>query len=91
MARARFKWSAAGFAEVRTRPVTMAAVEGLAQDLADRANSGLEILSGSNGDGYVATPAMITGGKIRAHAAVVTGDISAIVDEARNHTLETLL
>lgn len=91
MPRMRFKWNPAAFAEVRTSPAMMAAVEKAAEDVAGRANSGLEILPGSNGDGYVATPAQVTGGKRRARAAVITGDISAIVDEARNHTLERSL
>lgn len=91
MPKMRFKWNPAAFAEVRTSPAMMGAVEQAAQGIADRANSGLEILPGSNGDGYVATPTHITGGKRRARATVVTGDISAIVDEARNHTLERSL
>lgn len=91
MARTRIKWNYAAFAEIRSRPATLAAVERLADKIAESANENLKILPYSNSDGYVVTPAVVTGGRIRARAAVVTGDVSAMVDEARNHTLEALL
>lgn len=91
MAGAKVVYKPDAFAEIRTSPAALAAVQKLADDIARKANQSLEILDGSNGDGYVATTAEVTGGRRRARAAVITGDFSAIVDEARNHTLERLL
>ena len=61
-------------------PAVMAELDAIASGLAERA-----------GDGYEAKPAAETGGRVRGRAVVLTTTGEAMVDEARNHTLESLL
>lgn len=77
MPQMRIKWHPGAFAAVRTSPEAMSAVNELAEGIAARA-----------GDGYTASPAETTGGKVRGRASVYTETFEAILDQARNHTLE---
>lgn len=77
MAKVRIKWNRGVFAEIRTMPTVMAELDNLAEGIADRA-----------GAGYEAEPAQVTGGRVRGRAAVITRTVEAMIDEARNHTLE---
>ena len=61
-------------------PAVMDEVDAIASRLAEQA-----------GDGYEAKPAAETGGRVRGRAVVLTTTGEAMVDEARNHTLESLL
>ena len=76
----RIKWRLAGFREVRTSPEVMAELNRLAAGVAARA-----------GEGYVAEPAAVTGGRGRGRAAVITATEDARRDQAENHTLEASL
>ena len=80
MARARIRWRRGAFAEIRSLPAVVAEVNSLAAGVADRA-----------GDGYEARAATISGGRVRARAAVVTATAEARRDQATNHTLERSL
>ena len=83
MGKATIKWkggsAAAAMRIVRSMPEVMDAVDEKTQELASRA-----------GDGYEAKPAQITGGRVRARAAVVTVTPAAMKNEAKNHTLAHL-
>lgn len=80
MARVRIKWNRRAFAELRTMPAVMRELDALAEGIAARA-----------GEGFVAEPASVTGGRVRGRAAVLTSTRQAQAQEAREHTLEASL
>lgn len=69
-----------GFAEIRTAPKVMKMLNEVAEQTAGRA-----------GDGFEATAAEVTGGRMRGRAAVVTTTYDAMKSQARDHTLEKAL
>lgn len=73
----RIKWNRRAFQELRREPGVEAELIKHARAIRDRANTG------SSG-GYVAEPGS---GRTRARAAVITGDIKAIRDNAKRNTL----
>lgn len=76
----RFVVSPAGWAAARTHPGVMAELNKQAEAIAERA-----------GEGFEATPAEATGGRVRGRAAVITATPRAMVVEARDHVLESLM
>lgn len=76
MARVKVNWKQGVWAEIRTLPTVMLAVDEVAADIKERA-----------GEGYVQHVAAETGGKIRGRAAISTGDYESIRDNAKNNTL----
>ena len=80
MPEVRVRWNMSAFAELRTAPAVMAALDEIADGIAERA-----------GDGFEAQPAAVTGGRIRGRAAVVTTTVRAMRRQARDHILERSL
>lgn len=75
MARVQIKWNPNAMRELRTSPEVLADVEARAERVA-----------AACGPGYV-TQSEISGGRGRARAVVITGDMDAIRDNARRNTL----
>lgn len=65
------------FAELRTLPAVM-----------DALNDKAAAIAGAAGPGYVTQSAYETGGRIRGRAAVIAGTAEAIEDAATNGTLQ---
>lgn len=76
MAKPRIRWNYRGFGQVRTLPKVMAM-------LTDEAESRAQ----SAGEGYIAKPADVTGGRVRGRAAVLAATGPARRREAREHNL----
>lgn len=74
--KAVIKWNKGAFAEIRTLPKVMEALNAEAKSIAQKA-----------GPNYEAKPAQEAGGRIRGRASVVTKGIDGIRDNRRNHTL----
>jgi len=70
------KFNQSTFQKIRTAPKAMAMLNDIANETALRA-----------GEGFVAKPADVTGGRVRGRAAVVATTRKASASEARNHTL----
>lgn len=73
---ARIKWKIRGFVALRKEPGVLADLAQRARDIARAANQ--------SAPGYFPTSQL---GKRRARASVITGEPSAMVDNAQNQTL----
>lgn len=69
------KWKQGAFREVRVLPAVQAELEKRGERIADASGPGYIVRSG------------VTGGRGRARTAVITGDLDAIRDNAKNNTL----
>lgn len=76
----RVKYHPNAFAQLRTSPQVMAALEAAARSIADRA-----------GEGFEAGEARVTGGRVRGRATVYTRTMRAMRAQARDHTLERFI
>ena len=77
MAKMKFILNKKAFAQLRTLPAVMEALD-------DKAAA----IAGAAGPGYVTQPASATGGRVRGRAAVIAGTAEAIKDAATNGTLQ---
>ena len=80
--RVKINWKPNVFAEIRTLESTSQEVERLADELATEANT----IAPRPGAIY-RTDFDITGGRVRGRAAVVTGNLDAVLDNAKHKTL----
>lgn len=80
MAKTKILFRPGAFAELRTSGEVMAALNEIAQGIADRC-----------GEGFEATPAVETGGRVRGRATVVTATPRAMVVQAKRHVIERAL
>lgn len=76
----KIKWRQGCWRELRVMPEVLDELDRLARGIASRA-----------GDGFIAQPAQVTGGRGRGRAAVVTGDLNAMRRQAKDHVIEAAL
>lgn len=85
MARVKVVWKRDVFAEVRTLPGVMAAVNTIAAPMADNANSGMD--PDPDGPNFYYVSPYETGGRVRGRAQVGTRSYRARAVNARDNTL----
>lgn len=73
----RIDWNDAGFREVRTSPGVMAEL-----------NAHASRIAAACGEGFVAHPPTVTGGRGRGRASVVTATYEAMRRQAKDHVVE---
>ena len=80
--RVKIKWKPGVFAEIRTLDSTANEVERLADELAAEANT-----IAPRPAALYRTDFDITGGRVRGRSAVFTGNLDAVIDNAKHKTL----